>query len=303
MHTRRSIQGPRPLAQVMSTSIYQWVLMVDMMEAVIALATVSALIIQVDSPSNRLSSSTQAHQHPGRFSHIRTPIESPGSTQRDCNMPRIRGRSRWGAAWYAAQSRRKRKENFERAIAMATRRRRQKLRRPPRAFGEERIPAGGSDIQLEHTLCAAPANWHPGTSSGLAGPSQPVEDIPGDERPYTPCYVVEEPPPEPTRDEEAPNEQRGKAATIEERVDSNHPEQQASRDWDYLNLLFEMRKLIEDQVFRMARLEQRLDMFFVAHSRATPKKQCPTCARVYAFPARWKHSATIDDTHPGSEII
>jgi hypothetical protein len=273
------------------------------MDAVIALATVSAFIIRVDSLGSRLPSNTQAHQHHGRFSHISTPIESPGSIQRDCNMPRIRGKSRRGAAWYAAQSRRKRKETFERAMAMATRRRRQKLRRPPRAFGEERIPAGGSENQPEHTLFAAPVNWHPCTSFGLAGPSQPVEGIPGDERPYSPCYVVEEPPPEPTREAEAPNEQGGRAATTEERVDNNRPEQQTSTDWDYLNLLFEMRKLLEDQVFRMARLEQRLDMFFAAHSRATPKKQCPTCARVYAFPARWKHSATVDDTHPGSEVI
>jgi hypothetical protein len=115
--------------------------------------------------------------------------------------------------------------------------------------------------------------------------------------------VVEEPPPEPTRVEEAPNEQSGKAATTEECVDSNCPEQHTSMDWDLLNLLFEIRKVLEDQVFRMARLEQRLDMFFAAHSRATPKKQRPTCARVYALPARWKHSAMVDDTHQGSEVI
>jgi hypothetical protein len=120
----RSIQGPRPLAQVLSTSLYQLVLMVEMMDAVIALATVSAFIIQVDSLDSRLPSSTQAHQRHGRFSHIRTPIESPGGIHRVCNMPRIRGRSRRGAAWYAAQSRCKRKETFERAMAMATRRRR-----------------------------------------------------------------------------------------------------------------------------------------------------------------------------------
>jgi hypothetical protein len=114
--------------------------------------------------------------------------------------------------------------------------------------------------------------------------------------------VEEEAPPEPTREAEGHNAQGAKAATSEEFVDSNRPEQPPSMDWDYLNLLFEMRNLLEDQVFRIARLEQRLDMFFAAHSRATPKKQCPTCARAYSFPARWKHSA-VDDTHPGSEVI
>jgi hypothetical protein len=32
-------------------------------------------------------------------------------------------------------------------------------------------------------------------------------------------------------------------------------------DASYINLIFDMRNLIEDQNFRMARLEQRLDMF------------------------------------------
>jgi hypothetical protein len=37
-------------------------------------------------------------------------------------------------------------------------------------------------------------------------------------------------------------------------------------------------------------MDHRLDMFFAAHSRASTKKQCPTCARPYSFPARWKHA-------------
>jgi hypothetical protein len=129
---------------------------------------------------------------------------------------------------------------------MATRRCRQRHRRPPGAFDEEKTPAAGSDIQLEHTLFDAPANWHPSMSFGLAGPSQPVEDFLGEDRPYTPCYVVEELPPELTRAEEIHNEQRGKEATTEERTDNNCPEQHTSEDWDLLSLLFEIRKLLED---------------------------------------------------------
>jgi hypothetical protein len=209
MRARWSIQGPRPLTQVRSTSIYQLVLMAELTEEVIALATVSAIFIRVNSCGSRAPSSTSAHQYPDRLSHTRA------HTDRACNMPRIRGRSRRGAAWYAAQSRRKRKETFERAIAMATRRRRQRHRRPPSAFDEQKTPAAGSDIQLAHTLLDAPANWHPSMSFGLAGPSQPADDLPGEERPYTPCYVVEELPPEPTRAEEIRNEQSGKEATTE----------------------------------------------------------------------------------------
>jgi hypothetical protein len=263
MHARWSIQGPRPLTQVMSTSIYQLALMANLMEEAIALATISAFFIRVISCGSRAPWSTSAHQYPDRLSHTRA-----------CNMPRIRGRSRRGAAWYAAQSRRKRKETFERAIAMATRRRRQRHRRPPREFDEEKTPAAGSDTQLEHTLFDAHANWHPCMTFGLAGPSQPAEDFPEEERPYTPCYVVEELPPEFTRAAEVRNDQNEKEATTEERADTNCPEQHNSVDWDLLSLLFEIRKLLDDQVFRMARLEQRLDMFYAAHSRAAPKKQC-----------------------------
>jgi hypothetical protein len=288
------------------------------MDEVIALATVSAFIIRGVSPDSRLPSNTQAHQHHGRFSHITlewslllvtspipsnsTPTERPGSIHWDCNMPRIRGKSQRGAAWYAAQSRCKRKENFERALALATRRRRQKPRTPPMAIVEEEIPTGGLESPPEHTLFFVPENWNPRSFFGSAGTSRPAGGNTGVERPYSPCYVEEEPPPEPTREAEGHNAQGGRAATSEERMDSNRPEQQPSTDWDYLNLLFEMRNLLEDQVFRIARLEQRLDMFFAAHSRATPKKQCPTCARAYSFPARWKHSA-VDDTHPGSKVL
>jgi hypothetical protein len=190
MHTRRGIQRPRPLAQVTGTSTNQRVLMAEVMDEVIALATVLAFIIRGVSPGSRLPSNTQAHQHHGRFSHISlewslllvtspipsnsTPTERPGSIHWDCNMPRIRGKSRRGAAWYAAQSRRKRKENFERAMAMATRRRRERPRMPPMAVVEEEIPAGGLESPPEHTLFFVPEDWNPRSYFGSAGTSRPA---------------------------------------------------------------------------------------------------------------------------------
>jgi hypothetical protein len=218
-------------------------------------------------------------------------------------MPRIRGRSRRGAAWYAAQSRRKRKEAFERAIALATRRRRQRQRRPTRELEKGKAPMADSDSQLGLSRFEESAPWQQRATFGLDGPSQTAAASPDEERPYTPCYVVEELPPEPTQTAATCNEQDGNAAAPEERADTNGPERHASGDWDLLSLLFEVRQLLGDQVFRMARLEQRIDMFYAAHSRAAQKKQCPTCARVYAFPARWRHAALDDDTHQGSEVI
>ena len=77
-------------------------------------------------------------------------------------------------------------------------------------------------------------------------------------------------------------------------MDSHCPEQPPSVDWGYLNLVFEMRNMLEDQIFRLARMDQRLDMLFTTHSRTLPKKQCPTCAQAYALPAGWKQQEDKD---------
>jgi hypothetical protein len=167
-----------------------------------------------------------------------------------------------------------------------------------RAVVEEVIPDEGLESPPEHTLFTVPDNWNPRSHFGLVSTPGMASGTSnqGDnsiERPYAPCYVEEEVPPEPTRGD-AGDKAQGATA------DTSHA-QPPSVDGGYLNLIFDMRNLLEDQVFRIVRLEQRLDMFFSVHSRATPKKQCPTCARAYAFPARWRHTP-VDDTHPGSEV-
>ena len=76
----------------------------------------------------------------------------------------------------------------------------------------------------------------------------------------------------------------------EENAASYSQEQPPAANWDLLNLIFDIRGKMDDQIFRLAQIDQRLDMFFAAHSRATSKKQCPTCAHTYMFPTRWRHS-------------
>jgi hypothetical protein len=217
-------------------------------------------------------------------------------------MPRIRGRPRRGAAWYVAESRRKQKAKFERAMAIAARRRKIKLRTPPRVFVEEVIPASGPPSPPGHTLFMPPENWNPSTSFGSHGLHQPASEGPDPstvtaERPYTPCYVVEEIPPEATEETKNTGQERQRHRTKEEDEDtrkestaSHRLEQPPAADWDYLNLVFDIRSKMDDQIFRLAQIDQRLDMFFAAHSRASSKKQCPTCACTYTFPARWRHS-------------
>jgi hypothetical protein len=167
------------------------------------------------------------------------------------------------------------------------------------AIVEEEIPTEGADSPPAHTLFTVPENWHPRTHFGFdstpglaAGTSS--QGGPSQEEHYSPCYIEEEAPPEPARAGNEGNEQGATADTTQVRP--------PLADEGYLNLIFEVRALLDDQTFRIQRLEQRLDMFFAAHSRATPKKQCPTCGRAYAFPARWRHTAD-HDTPAGTEVI
>jgi hypothetical protein len=187
-------------------------------------------------------------------------------------MPRLRGTPRRGASWYAAKSRRKRKEAFEKAMVIAARRRRSR----GKAIIEEAPPDERQENLPEYTWFSVPGHWNSRLNVGADSTTGTAEGQghADSEAPYMPCYVEEEAPPEHNQPDPA--------------TQSSPPHA------DYLSLLFEVRHLLTDQVFRIERLEQRIDLFFAAHSRATPKKQCPTCARVYVFPARWRHTEAAD---------
>jgi hypothetical protein len=205
-------------------------------------------------------------------------------------MPRLRGTPRRGAAWYAAKSQRKRKALLEAALAIVARRRK---RTPPTPLTacvvEEVVPEEGlEDVNM------APWNWQSGTSLNPDTMRQ-TDSIEAPD--YSPCYIIEEAPPEPTVDaantDQAQQENRVQTEGTnagEDFTGSNHPPQLPLADWTYLDLVFEIREKLDDQIFRFERMDQRMDMFFAAHSRASAKKQCPTCARPYSFPARWKHT-------------
>jgi hypothetical protein len=228
-------------------------------------------------------------------------------------MPRARGKPRRGAAWYTTESRRKRKENFEKAMAMAAKRRRNRPRTPPMAYVEEVIPEGGLESPPEHTLFIVSDNSNPHPNFGPDSKPPPASTMLEphatiSETPYSPCYVEEEVPPKPTREAEMQEHtrqwhtnQEAEATTFEGLMDNHRPEQPPSVDWGYLNLIFEMRSMLEDQIFRLARMDQRLDMLFAAHSRTLPKKQCPTCAQAYSFPAGWRQSED-EDKRAGSKV-
>jgi hypothetical protein len=119
---------------------------------------------------------------------------------------------------------------------------------------------------------------------------------------YPPCLVEEEAPPEASAGKEkivglASSVAAGNSSTQAPNV-SREPDQPPAVDSWYLSLIFELRHLMDDHTFRLARLDQRLDMLFAAYSKSTPKRQCPTCAQAYSLPAGWrqrKNEATGQD--------
>ena len=62
---------------------------------------------------------------------------------------------------------------------------------------------------------------------------------------------------------------------------------------EHLNLICEVRSMVDDQIFMVVHVNQRLDMLYVAYSSATPRRQCPTYAQFYAILV--KRSKEMDD--------
>jgi hypothetical protein len=241
----------RPLAQAKGTphqSTMQQRLMARFNAMAMAVVFITALVVRAAtsyrnllrealvSQSNQsrgslLPSSLARRLHSATPPFCRSNWIGKGSIQTfysDPVMPRIRGRSRRGAAWHseesrrkrkqkfeAAESRRKRKQNFERAMAIAARRRKTRPRTPPMAYVEEVIPEGGPPSPPGHTLFMVPDNWNPSTSFGTHSKCQSdckVSDpsTATTEKPYSPCYVEEEAPPSP------PTRRRKQAESVDD---------------------------------------------------------------------------------------
>jgi hypothetical protein len=162
------------------------------------------------------------------------------------------------------------------------------------AYVEEIPPEESLQNFSESLLFTVPDNWNPPACFGADamtpgpraehGPSgTPVEE-------FTPCFVEEEmqrgseenirePP-----DEMGP--QSGQQAHQEEADVQNSQYQPPLLHPEHLNLIFDVRSMVDDQIFRAICINQRLDMLYAAYSSATPRRQCPTCAQVYAIPVR-----------------
>jgi hypothetical protein len=148
----------RPLAQAKGThqqSTNEQRLMEPINALDMLIMVFITLIVRVAAPNSNLvwkTSISQTHSSRGSLPPVslaqqqqsvttllRGNLINTGSIRilhRDFAMPRIRGKPRRGAAWYAAESRRKRKKDFEKAMAIVARRRRTRSRLPPKEQGK-----------------------------------------------------------------------------------------------------------------------------------------------------------------------
>jgi hypothetical protein len=210
-------------------------------------------------------------------------------------MPRLRGKPRRGAGWYAAASRRKRHREFQSALSLAKRRRRQASRAvnsPPSTVIEE-----GPSTQLpldfsNQRLVTYPDDWDPLARvfriapPGSTSSEQAMESDPGP----APCTIEEE---QETEAEPVQHEESHGPVDAQPRSTSPPP-----LPPEQLPLIFDLRSLVEDLIFRVVCTNQRLDMLLTAHSCASPKQMCPTCAQPYAIPTR-APAAQADKESPG----
>jgi len=72
----------------------------------------------------------------------------------------------------------------------------------------------------------------------------------------------------------------------EEDDEKKSPHQPPLLHPEHLSLIFEVRSMVGDQIFRDVCINQRLNMLYATYSSATPQRQFPTCAQLYAIPVR-----------------
>jgi hypothetical protein len=201
------------------------------------------------------------------------------------------------------------------------------------AYVEETAPDESIQNCPEHLIFTVPDNWNPPTAFGnetkLPDPGtshrrkeeEQAED-------FTICYVQEEvsgsgdettnptsgPPPETTTQQHSqPAGQLSKAMAEKEGTHAQGPNPllTVQEEWEdqppynnpsYLELLFETRSMVDDQIFKAIQIGHRLDMMYATHSRASPRLQCPTCAQAYAIPAGWRKKDD-DGESPGPKVM
>jgi hypothetical protein len=214
-------------------------------------------------------------------------------------MPRLRGRPRRGAGWYAAASRWKRHREFQSAVTLARRRRRQAIRATGSPLGT--IVEEDSSIQLppdfsDKKMVTFPDDWESHTRvfrSGITPPGRTSSDscAKASSDLGTEPYIIEE---EQWMDVGAAQD----AECLGRDDKQTRPPSPPLLLPEQLQLIFEVRSMVEDQIFRVVYASQRLDMLYAAYSNDSPKRLFPTCAQPFAIPVR-AAEAQDDKASPG----
>jgi hypothetical protein len=172
-------------------------------------------------------------------------------------MLRARGRPRRGAGWYATDSRRKRHKRFERALVLAKRKRRRETiatNSPPRTYVEEISTMELPPDFSKSRMFIVPDNWNPPACIEVAEPppssreTHGPSDAPNEE--FATCLVEEELPgcntdSQPQRKTQGHQEMDAKPESPP-LPPLLHPK--------HLKLIFEVRNLVDDQIFGMSML-------------------------------------------------
>jgi hypothetical protein len=177
---------------------------------------------------------------------------------------------------------------------------------------------------LNLPIFIVPDNWNPPTNFGTDDKISPSSKQLGSSatrlaEEFTTCYVEEEtsscakgrndsptgaPMEEVTQRFNRPAHQDSEAHASEgatgliplASADDNWQDQHPFTNLGYLALIFDMWSLLDDRIFRITRIDHRLDMLFVAHSRTLLKRQCPTCVQAYVFPTEWRRHGDEDES-------
>jgi hypothetical protein len=175
---------------------------------------------------------------------------------------------------------------------------------------------------LELPLFTVLDNWNPLTDFGADDKISPSKKLHGHSatclaEEFTTCYIEEETPScakgkndpptsAPVEEATQPNNQQVHPVSeaIEGEgaqgpfplafVEGNWQDQHPFTNPGYLALIFEMRSMLDDHIFRIAQIDHQLNMLYVAHSRTLPKRQFPTCTQAYAFPVEWQRHEDED---------
>jgi hypothetical protein len=236
------------------------------------------------------------------------------------SMVRERARARRGSAWEAHREQRRRKQELERALSLASsilrRRARAERRMLLDTIAEQKV--GGSrdetipsvrnerdaEPEVELPTCIIEEDPSIGdlpcievpramevpvrvSHSADNIPGLPIEEIPWQDE--LPSFQAEKP-----TDNKVSEEQRKATAELVEEMDSGTVPRSDSEGGmhgfllsdEHLSLVFELRSHLADMELRMLLMSQRLDILLSAFSGAPAQHKCPMCAQEFAIPTR-----------------